>query len=86
MRRTITISVSDEMHDLIDQGRRVHFYSTVSEYVRFLVRRDQRPDAVKEREVVYKPSRTANQCMEDGRREIEELKAAYGDKWIEIDI
>ncbi len=87
MRRTITISVSDEMHDLIDQGRRVHFYSTVSEYVRFLVRRDQRPDAVKEKEVVYtRRPRTMNQCMEDGLREIEAMKAALGDKWNEVDL
>lgn len=82
MRRTITISVSDEMYDLIDQGRRVHFYSTVSEYVRFLVRRDQRPDAVEEKEVVYTrtPARTVNQCMEDARREIEAEKIALAAK------
>ena len=46
MRRTITISVSDDMHELIYKGVRSHYYSTVSEYIRFLVRRDQRPDAV----------------------------------------
>ena len=86
MRRTITISVSDEMHDLIYEGMRSHYYSTVSEYVRFLVRRDQLPDAVKEKKAAYTPPRTANQCMEDGRREIEAMKAAFGDKWNEVDL
>ena len=74
MRRTITISVSEEMHDLVYQGMHAHYYSTVSEYVRFLVRRDQRPDAVTEKKVVHPPVRTVNQCIEDALREIEAEK------------
>ncbi len=79
MRRTITISVSDEMHSLIYEGMRSRFYSTVSEYIRFLVRRDQRPDAVKEPEVIYTPPRTANQCIEYALREIEDETKSLGD-------
>ena len=76
MRRTITISVSDEMHSLITEGMRAHFYSSVSEYIRFLVRRDQRPEAVEEKEFPNVPPRTANQVIEDVRREIEAEKIA----------
>ncbi|MFN0278951.1 MAG: type II toxin-antitoxin system ParD family antitoxin [Pyrinomonadaceae bacterium] len=76
MRRTITISVSDEMHSLISEGMRSHFYSTVSEYIRFLVRRDQRPDAVHEPKLVYAEPRTVNQCIEDALREIEAEKGS----------
>lgn len=75
MRKTITISVSDEMHRLIHEGARVHYYSSVSEYIRFLVRRDRRPDTVIGEEPVSAPLRTANQCMEDTAWEIEAEKA-----------
>ena len=68
MRRTITISVSDDMHMLIHKGMRTRYHSTVSEYIRFLVRRDQAPDAVTRHDppIVL---RTANQVMEDVPRE-----------------
>jgi Arc/MetJ-type ribon-helix-helix transcriptional regulator len=59
------------MHSLIYSGMRSHFYSTVSEYLRFLVRRDQRPAAIEEKEYPYTPPRTANQVIEEARREIE---------------
>ena len=80
MRRTITISVSDEMHSLIYEGMRSHFYSTVSEYMRFLVRRDQRPKIVEEEKFPSAPPRTANQCIEDALREIETEKGAIAGK------
>ena len=80
MRRTITISVSDEMYSLIYQGSRSHFYSSVSEYIRFLVRRDQRPDMIKEEELAYRPPRTANQCIEDAKREIDAQRTYLEDK------
>jgi len=56
------------MHTLIHKGMRTRYYSTVSEYIRFLVRRDQAPDAVTRRDppIVL---RTANQVMEDVPRE-----------------
>jgi hypothetical protein len=59
------------MHSLIYSGMRSHFYSTVSEYIRFLVRRDQRPDTIEEYQYPYTPPRTANQVIEDVRREME---------------
>lgn len=76
MRRTITISVSDEMHSLIHKGARSHYYSTVSEYIRFLVRRDQRPDSITEAKTEHPPVRTANECIEAGRLEILAEQAA----------
>jgi hypothetical protein len=66
------------MHDLIYEGTRSRFYCTVSEYIRFLVRRDQRPKYTEEEKLVYTPPRTANQCMEDGRRENEAEKNDLG--------
>ena len=69
MRRTITISVSDEMHRLIHEGTRSRYHSTVSEYIRFLVRRDRRPASVIEQEPEYPPPRTMNQWMEDAARD-----------------
>lgn len=80
MRKTITISVSPETHDLIHEGMRLGCYSTVSEYIRFLVRRDQRPEAIAEEKPVYAPPRTANQCMEDAIREIEAEKISLAER------
>ena len=80
MRRTITISVSDEMHSLIYDGMHSHFYSTVSEYIRFLVRRDQRPESVKKQEFADRPPRTANQFIEDAKREIDAEQASFETK------
>jgi Arc/MetJ-type ribon-helix-helix transcriptional regulator len=71
MRRTITISVSEEIYALIQEGTRSRFHSTVSEYIRFLVRSDRRPDAVKQEVAAILPPRTANQCVDDARREFE---------------
>ena len=71
MRRTITISVSDEMHSLIHKGMRSRYYSTVSEYMRFLVRRDQAPDTVLLKEPTYKPPQTMNEYMEEIRCDLE---------------
>ena len=68
MRKTITISVSEEMHTLIHKGMRTRYYSTVSEYIRFLVRRDQARDAVTRQDPPVR-LRTANQAMEDVPRE-----------------
>jgi Arc/MetJ-type ribon-helix-helix transcriptional regulator len=68
LRRTITISVSDEMYSLIREGIRSCCYSTVSEYIRFLVRRDTRPETINRERPVYPPPRTANQCLEEARR------------------
>ena len=62
------------MHSLIQKGMQAHFYSSVSEYVRFLVRRDQRPEAVEEYKYPSTPTRTANEVIEDYRREIEAQK------------
>jgi len=59
------------MHSLIYQGMRSRYYSTVSEYLRFLVRRDQAPDAVSLTEMPVRPARTANQCIEDAQREVD---------------
>ena len=71
MRRTITISVSDEMHSLIHTGMRSLYYSTVSEYIRFLVRRDQMPVASEQNEDTFTMPRTANQVIEEALRESE---------------
>ncbi|MEP6946086.1 MAG: hypothetical protein ABJA02_09230 [Acidobacteriota bacterium] len=71
MRRTITISVSDEMYKLIHDATRQGYHSTVSEYIRFLVRRDRRPSSVIEEQPVYQPVQTMNQWMEDAARERE---------------
>ncbi|MBX7054181.1 MAG: hypothetical protein K1X36_04420 [Pyrinomonadaceae bacterium] len=72
MRKTITISVSEEMYSLIQQGTRTHFCSSVSEYIRYLVRRDQRHDLVKEEvQPVRRPLRTANQAMENALRRMD---------------
>ena len=71
MRRTITISVSDEMHSLIHKGMRSRYYSTVSEYIRFLVRRDQMPVASEQNEDTFTMPRTANQVIEEALRESE---------------
>ncbi|MBK9215320.1 MAG: hypothetical protein IPM59_06920 [Chloracidobacterium sp.] len=46
MRRTITISVSEDLHAAILDAARKRFYSSVSEYIRFLVRNDNlKPEA-----------------------------------------
>lgn len=61
VRRTITISVNDEMHKMIREGTRSRACSTVSEYLRLLVRRDQRSEPA-----VTEPSRRlrrANECI-----------------------
>ncbi len=71
MRKTLTISVSEEMYSLIQKGTRTHFCSSVSEYIRYLVRCDQRPDVVKESKLAPRPLRTANQAMEDAQREMD---------------
>lgn len=76
----MTISVSEEMYDLIYEGTRSRFYSSVSEYIRFLVRRDQRPDAVAVRKEKFDTTlRTANECIETARRELEAERAARRD-------
>ena len=74
MRKTITISVSDEMHRLIQKGTRSGCHSTVSEYIRSLVRRDVWHEAVIQTEPIYPPLRTANQCMEDAARKKKKKK------------
>ena len=79
MRRTITISVSDEMHSLIHKGMRSHYYSTVSEYLRFLVRRDQMPVASEKDEDTFTMPKTANQVIEEALRETE---MEYGSRGI----
>ena len=71
MRKTITISVSDEMYRLIHEGTRTHYCSTVSEYIRSLVRRDVRPETVIQEEPTYPTLRTANQWLEDAASERE---------------
>ena len=71
MRRTITISVSDEMHSLIHKGMRSRYYSTVGEYMRFLVRRDQIPAASEEKADTFEMPQTANQVIEEALRETE---------------
>ena len=40
MRQTITISVSEDMYAAIRDTARRRFFSSVSEYIRFLVRND----------------------------------------------
>lgn len=66
MRRVVTISVSDEMYGLIRRGRDRRSCSTVSEYIRLLVRSDhEREDPVpkpEEPEIL----RTANYWMAAG--------------------
>lgn len=64
------------MHDLIYEAMRSRFYCTVSEYIRFLVRRDQRPEFTEEEKPVYQPPRTANEYIEDVRKEIEAENAS----------
>ena len=80
MRRTITISVSDAMHSLIYEGMRSNSYCTVSEYIRFLVRRDQMPYTARQDNRMTRPPRTMNQCMEDACHEIETEREVLGDK------
>ena len=41
MRKTITISVPEEMYSFIFERSRSRFYGAVSEYIRSLVREDQ---------------------------------------------
>ncbi len=46
MRQTITISVSEDMYAAIRDAARKRFFSSVSEYIRFLVRNDTlKPEA-----------------------------------------
>ena len=71
MRRTITISVSDEMHSLIHKGMRSRYYSTVSEYIRFLVRRDQMPVASEKAVDTSTMPQTANQAIDEALHETE---------------
>ena len=71
MRRTITISVSDEMHSLIHKGMRSRFYSTVSEYMRFLIRRDQMSVASEKAEDTFTMPQTTNQAIDEALRETE---------------
>lgn len=40
MRKTITISVSEDMYELVYEGARKGFHSSVSDYIRTLVRGD----------------------------------------------
>jgi Arc/MetJ-type ribon-helix-helix transcriptional regulator len=57
------------MHTLIHKGMAARYYSTVSEYIRFLVRRDQAPGAVSRAEPPIETPRTMNQVIEDAMRE-----------------
>ena len=69
MRWTITISVTDEMHSQIHEGMRSRYYSTVSEYIRFLVRRDRIPAAIRQNAEEFAMPKTANEVMEEAIRE-----------------
>lgn len=53
------------MHSLINKGMHAGYHSTVSEYLRFLVRRDQMPVASRQKEEEFTMPKTANQVIED---------------------
>lgn len=78
MRRTITISVSEEMHDLIYKGMRSNYHSTVSEYIRSLVRRDHPVESSQKDQLFPIPQRI-NDVMKDVMRErqIEEERRGF---------
>lgn len=63
MRKTITISVSQEMADLIQKGARKSYCDSVSEYLRFLVRRGQSYQAVRKQHEPFEHPRPVNEIM-----------------------
>lgn len=63
MRKTITISVSDEMHELIRKGMRASYSDSVSEYLRFLVRRDQSYQTVRKQHQRFEMPKPVNEIM-----------------------
>ena len=69
MRRTITISVSEDMYDAIHDAARKRFYSSVSEYIRFLVRNDDLKAETKPAEPARLPL-TANERMAAARKDL----------------
>ncbi len=61
------------MHSLIRERTRFNNYDTVSEYIRYLVRRDK-TSATEPK--VYPPQKTANECIEEARLWLNAERAA----------
>ena len=61
----MNISVSEEMYSVIVKNARAGFHSSVSEYIRSLVRRDTRESLRSREEVKPPPPRRANDCFVD---------------------
>lgn len=60
------------MHSLIYKGMSSRYYSTVSEYIRFLVRRDQVPVEPEQKdEDTFIMPKTANEVIAEAMREAE---------------
>lgn len=64
------------MHSLINKGMDSHFCSTVSEYMRFLVRRDQMPPG--RRTDTFIMPKTANEVIEDALRDGDDALESLG--------
>lgn len=73
MRRTINISVPEELHDYILERSR---YTTVSEYIRMLVRGEQQRRADYGRRPVSLPMRANDSyVLADALEQLDKLKA-----------
>jgi Arc/MetJ-type ribon-helix-helix transcriptional regulator len=59
----MNISVSEEMHRWIREGMRAGFHSSVSEYIRTLVRRDRNPPEKESTAGSIEDLRTANDYL-----------------------
>jgi len=64
MRKTMNISMQDDLHSYIIERARASYFGSVSEYIRWLVRCDQSGRIQTEaKEIARKRARTANETM-----------------------
>ena len=65
MRKVVPISMSEAMYDVVLERKHAGFHSSVSEYIRSLVRRDARESRKPVSEPLYARPRRANEYMVD---------------------
>ena len=63
MRKIVNISVSEDMFSVIQNRTRAGYHSSVSEYIRSLVRRDDQESIRFKEEESYKPPQKANDAF-----------------------
>ncbi len=63
MRKTMNISLSEEMHSFILERVRAEYHSSASEYIRSLIRRERSNLGAEQSPAVLPPPRTANEVL-----------------------